>query len=344
MSKMTTGSYSMGFNLANGYATRATVRVHETGIDSIRPAPYQSVTLRADATAPYLRRDVDEDFRPAATTGAAPASGENTTSIGLKSGTHVSTSRGVAAVDFLTAGDEVVTAGGTTSRVERIERRLAAHDGRGSVTIRIARGALGDQKPSKDLWLAPQQVLVVGGATLPAISLVNDVSIQPVHTNEPAVCFLVVLDKPAMMLAEDIPVGSFAVDGFELASAANRDLACRQVAARAGVAEIVPAPVRGPIRGYLEDCSPTRIAGWAQDSLQMDDPVEVTILVGDEVLTQVTADQWRSDLQAAQIGDGDHGFEYRPATPLSREKLRSIKVVCLANGSELQPVQGLVIP
>jgi hypothetical protein len=339
--EMTTSSYSIGFHLADGYATRATIRLREA--DTAVSDAYHSVSLNPDAPpmVPQYRDYSSNDFfamaRPAMT------ASENTTTTGLRSGTHIRTTRGVAAVDFLTAGDEVVTENGSTRRVERVERRFAAADDRSSVTIRIARGALADRQPSQDLWVAPQQVLVVGGVAVLAANLVNGISIQPIHSADPAACFHVVLDQPALMLAEDTPVGSFAVNGLTVAAIASQEQVCRHVAVRAGAVDS-PEPTPGPIRGYLEDCRPTRIAGWAQNTVSGKRAVHVVILLDGAVLAEVVANQWRKDLQDADIGDGHHGFEFHPTRPLAAEKLRGVKIICVADGTELHPVQGLAIP
>ena len=75
----------------------------------------------------------------------------------------------------------------------------------------------------------------------------------------------------------------------------------------------VAEPAPGPLRGYLEDCSPGRIAGWAQDSAS---PVHLAIMLGGMKLTELSADAWRADLSEAAIGTGHHAFEFHPDPPL----------------------------
>ena len=340
---MTAGNYSIGFNLDDGYLMRATVRLREANAETPLPT-YERVdhAPRAGFITPQIQpvSSAPDQSYAAVFAEELMSAGQSATASGLKSGTHIRTTRGVAAVDYLTAGDEVVTASGSTRRVERVERRLVAFDVQGSLTIRIARGALGDLKPSKDLWLAPQQMLTVGAVKILAAELVNGVSVEQVRIIDPVICFDIVLDQPDILLAEDAPVGSFSSAGPHLSGAPERDTARRQVATRAGV-EDTPPPRTARLRGFLEDCSPTRIAGWAQDRQNEAKPVHIAILLDGAVLAEIKADQWRKDLQAAQIGDGFHAFEYRPASPLPSAKLDSVKIVCVVDGTELKPVASL---
>ena len=89
-------------------------------------------------------------------------------------------------------------------------------------------------------------------------------------------------------------------------------------------------------KGYLEDCSPGRIAGWAQDQKHIDSPVRVAVLLDGAVVAEMEADVWRRDLEDAFIGDGCHAFEFRPVPPLSPEKLARLTVVRAVDGTELE--------
>jgi hypothetical protein len=101
-------------------------------------------------------------------------------------------------------------------------------------------------------------------------------------------------------------------------------------------------PALGLLRGYLEDCSPDRIAGWAQNLRPGAPPVRVAIMLGRIVLADVVADKWRADLSAANIGTGHHAFEFRPVPPIARDLLGAIKVVRVADKVELPRVFELV--
>ena len=107
------------------------------------------------------------------------------------------------------------------------------------------------------------------------------------------------------------------------------------------------APVAGPaatgvLKGYLEDCSPDRIAGWAQDSRPGAAPVRVAVMLGRLVLAEVLANLWRADLSAAGIGTGHHAFEFRPVPPMARDLLGAVRIIRLPDKAELPRVFELV--
>ncbi len=89
----------------------------------------------------------------------------------------------------------------------------------------------------------------------------------------------------------------------------------------------------GPLQGYLEDCSPDRIAGWAQDS--GGGPVRVAIMLGRIKLAELSADSWRADLSEAAIGTGHHAFEFRPNPPIARDLLDEVRVFRIADKAQL---------
>jgi sulfotransferase family protein len=62
------------------------------------------------------------------------------------------------------------------------------------------------------------------------------------------------------------------------------------------------------IRGFLEFSSATVVRGWAYDPEKPAAVLEVIVRVADEFVASGRADIRRSDLAAAGIGDGTHGF------------------------------------
>src|SRR5262245_57476994 len=60
--------------------------------------------------------------------------------------------------------------------------------------------------------------------------------------------------------------------------------------------------------GHLEAAHNKEIIGWARDKSRPDEAVNVTILDGTTVLTEVKADVFRKDLLDGKIGTGRHGF------------------------------------
>ena len=62
------------------------------------------------------------------------------------------------------------------------------------------------------------------------------------------------------------------------------------------------------IRGYVENLRAFQVRGWAYDISAVGQHVVVELRAGADVLGNAVADQFRSDLAAAGVGDGAHGF------------------------------------
>src|SRR5690349_7190448 len=71
-----------------------------------------------------------------------------------------------------------------------------------------------------------------------------------------------------------------------------------------------------PQNGYVDWCTANLIAGWAWDSDRPEDRLLIDIFLADAFVCRVSADMYRRDLQDAGIGDGRHGFAYRPLFPI----------------------------
>lgn len=85
-----------------------------------------------------------------------------------------------------------------------------------------------------------------------------------------------------------------------------------------------PPPSKVPI-GNIEQFDQHEIRGWAWNPDCPDAPVDVEIVEGEEVLLRIPADQHRTDLAAAGMGNGRHGFTVRNiggVLPTSRHRLR----------------------
>jgi len=77
-----------------------------------------------------------------------------------------------------------------------------------------------------------------------------------------------------------------------------------------------PSAAGNPVdRGHLEKVNAKSISGWAWDDQRPDEPVEVNIYDGDNLLATVSANEFRQDLLDAKKGDGKHRFSF--ATPAS---------------------------
>jgi hypothetical protein len=72
--------------------------------------------------------------------------------------------------------------------------------------------------------------------------------------------------------------------------------------------ETAPLPPTPANEGFFDSASCSALAGWAWSSSQPNTPVNVDIVADGNVVGQVVADLFRSDLQAAGKGNGRHGF------------------------------------
>jgi glycosyltransferase involved in cell wall biosynthesis len=67
------------------------------------------------------------------------------------------------------------------------------------------------------------------------------------------------------------------------------------------------APTRA-LQGYIDEANSSRIRGWVWDPRQPEGRVALELVDGDARLASAVANQYRSDLRQAGIGDGRHAF------------------------------------
>jgi autotransporter passenger strand-loop-strand repeat protein len=139
-------------------------------------------------------------------------------------GTRIATPSGEVAVEDLRAGDPVLTASGRVRPV----RWLAVHtiaarfaDPLHAWPIRISAGALGDNRPARDLLLSPGHALLLDGVLVQAGALVNGTSIvRAVRVPERLCYYHLELDTHDLLLAEGVPAESF-LEGAEIVPLGN---------------------------------------------------------------------------------------------------------------------------
>src|ERR1700730_11445088 len=126
-------------------------------------------------------------------------------------GTRISTPRGEVPVEELTIGDLVDTLNGSLP-VKWIGRRrfkkVAPSSWHSSVApIRVARLALHDQYPHRDLYLSPGHSLFVDGVLIPVKHLVNDRSVVRAEMGDREVIeyFHIELETHEVIFAEGAP-------------------------------------------------------------------------------------------------------------------------------------------
>lgn len=163
-------------------------------------------------------------------------------------GTCIMTPTGERAVEDLAIGEFLVTRSGEHRAIKWIGRRSIKKGAKGNwptgtIPVRVARSALGDNVPSKDVYLSPGHAVYIDGALLPADNLVNGLTITfdvPVGT-ECLDYFHVELASHDVVLAHGMPVETL-LDG----AAASFDNSAERatVIASASAARIVQyAPI-----------------------------------------------------------------------------------------------------
>jgi len=252
-------------------------------------------------------------------------------------GTRITTPRGQVAVETLKIGDAVKTLHGGVQSIKWIGQRH--YDGRfiagnhHALPIRIRRHALGFNVPSRDLYVSPDHAICEGGMLIHAWRLINGVSITQVDAVDSVSYFHIELEKHDILFANNVPAESFLnencrdrfqnvaefMEKFPEAETAQTPCLPRlesgfylhriqtRLAARAGV---TTQPVAiGPMRGFIDECSATRLRGWAQNICAPEAPVELEILGADgSQIGRILANGYRPDLRAAGLGSGCHGF------------------------------------
>jgi len=243
-------------------------------------------------------------------------------------GTRIATPRGQIPVEKLTIGDLVKTMHGPQPIRWIGTRAYAARfiaNNPNALPIRIRRHAIAPNIPSRDLYVSPDHAIAEGGVLIHAHLLQNGVSITQPETTADIEYFHLEFDTHTILFAENLPTESFIdeharhrfqnahtapatapqkpclprmAEGFHLQNIKSR------IAARAGIR---PPTTLGALRGALDECTPTLIRGWAQNTAAPETPVTLEITSGAYTRT-IPANTHRPDLRLAGLGSGCHGF------------------------------------
>jgi hypothetical protein len=95
--------------------------------------------------------------------------------------------------------------------------------------------------------------------------------------------------------------------------------------------------------GSIDGVDDQHIHGWAWDSQRPNAPLNVDIYVDDTKLATVRADQFRSDLRDANVGDGKHGFDLPCPAALKDGKAHAVRVKVAGTGSTIVE-KGALLP
>ena len=92
----------------------------------------------------------------------------------------------------------------------------------------------------------------------------------------------------------------------------------------------------GEYLGRIDECAGGIVAGWAFDRDPAGNPVEVEVLVNDEVVAAARADLFREDLRTAGLGDGRHAFQIGVPLTVGRSAPVVVRVRIRGTGMELE--------
>jgi hypothetical protein len=171
-------------------------------------------------------------------------------------GTCILTSQGEVPIEDLRIGDLVVTVRGEAKPIKWIGRQSFKKSGAAwqdsVLPIRIARGALDENTPHRDLYVSPWHAFLIDGFLMPAMDLVNGTSIVPALPDEREVIdyFQLVLDTHEMVLAEGAPAETLLVTtGKEYENFADFAEYERLYGSEAGTMVPYAPKLRMPVRG-----------------------------------------------------------------------------------------------
>ncbi|WP_215763285.1 Hint domain-containing protein [Acetobacter sp. P1H12_c] len=239
-------------------------------------------------------------------------------------GTLIETERGEIAVEDLAIGDRVRTASRALRPIRWIGHRSYSgpfvRGNRNVLPIVIRAGALGDGLPRRDLSVSPLHAMALEGVLIPAICLVNGVSILQAESIDQVTYFHIELETHDILLAEGAPSESFVDDDsrnmfhnaieFKKLYPDAAPLPAVYCAPRIEEGPVLEAirtrlnaeagiiPVRmsaGIAEGYLDEVTRTVIRGWARNS-RSSEPMRLSLYDNGIAIGEVVADCPRPDV------------------------------------------------
>lgn len=269
-------------------------------------------------------------------------------------GTLIETEQGERAIETLAIGDLVRTVSGALRPIRWIGRRSYlgrfARRNPDLLPVLFLPGSLADGIPRRDLLVSPRHAMYLDDVLIEAALLVNATTILHAPPAGRIHYVHVELDSHDVMLAEGAASESFVDDnsramfhnaheyhqrypnaielpavycapridgGFVLQAVLQR------LAERAGLRE--PATRTGLI-GCVDHLSAHEISGWAHSPDQGTAPVCLDIMLDGVLIGQTLANLPRSDLLAAGIGEGRHGFRAMLPLPLDAGQRQRVEL------------------
>lgn len=263
-------------------------------------------------------------------------------------GTLIATDQGEIAVEYLAIGDRVRTASGALRPIRWIGHRSYSgpfvRGNRNVLPIVIRAGALGGGLPQRDLSVSPLHAMALEGVLVPAVCLINGVSIIQAESIDQVTYFHIELETHDILLAEGAPSESFVDDDsrnmFHNAAefrALYPDAAplpavyCAPRIEEGPVLEsirvrlnaevgIAPMPTSaGTIEGYLDEVTHTTIRGWARNP-ESQEPLLLSLFDNGIAIGNIVANRPRPDVGT------DCGFEFVVSGGLSPDIRHVIEI------------------
>jgi len=130
-------------------------------------------------------------------------------------GTFIATSESSVPVERLQEGDLVLTLSGDLEPIQWVGQRTVdckRYDAPGEVNpVRICKGAFAENQPSRDLFLSPLHSVYVNGIFVPAIDLVNDLTVFQEDRSK-ITYYHVELSSHNVIYAEGLPAETYLDD------------------------------------------------------------------------------------------------------------------------------------
>lgn len=195
----------------------------------------------------------------------------------LVRGARIETATGEVAIENLQEGDLIRTAEGSFAKVRWIGHRsyTKKSDAEWPETVGpvlVKAGAIAAGVPSRDVYLSPKHAIFIDGYLIPAMFLINGVSIvQGVYAKDEVEYFHVECEAHQVMFAEGLPVETFRLqDNYEaFANFADHE--------RRFGAQLAPVEAYAPVLGYwtLREDMVALLRSIGSTCVDLRDPIHV---------------------------------------------------------------------
>lgn len=192
-----------------GYASGGTAAISGGALNVTEGGATYTLNLTGDYTSQYFHLGSDSTGDTIITVDGTPC---------YCRGTLILTDRGDVPVERLMIGDRLVTKSDYAKPIRWIGKR--SYNGRFArmnkkvMPVRIRPGALGQGLPKRSLYVSPEHAMFIDGVLVPAIALVNAISIEQTQIpTEQVEYFHLELNAHDVIYAEGAPSETFVDDG-----------------------------------------------------------------------------------------------------------------------------------